>query len=234
MSDAVILELRDVRMTFRQGDIALDVLRGINLTLKAGQMTALVGPSGSGKSTLLHIAGLLEKPSDGQVIIRDREATALADRERTRIRRDELGFVYQFHHLLPEFTALENVMLPQLVAGSRTGAAKDKAAALLDRVGLRDRATHRPAEMSGGEQQRVAIMRSLANDPAILLADEPTGNLDDVTSGKVLDDLIALIRDRNMAALIATHNRELAARMDRVLTLRAGALHELRPDEVSG
>ncbi|RMF10465.1 MAG: ABC transporter ATP-binding protein [Alphaproteobacteria bacterium] len=220
------LELAGIRMTYRQGNTALDVLRGIDLALRPGEVTALVGPSGSGKSTLLHIAGLLERPTAGKVIIGGRDATGLADRERTRIRRHELGFVYQFHHLLPEFTALENIVIAQLIAGVDRDTAGRKALDLLARVGLADRANHRPAELSGGEQQRVAIMRALANDPRILLADEPTGNLDDTTSGHVMMELLNLARDRGVAALIATHNRDLASRMDRIVALRAGLLHE--------
>jgi lipoprotein-releasing system ATP-binding protein len=223
----IALEMRDIRMTFRQGREALHILKGIDLELRPGEITALVGPSGSGKSTLLHIAGLLEKPSGGQVMIGGREATGLPDRERTRIRRQELGFVYQFHHLLPEFTALENIVLPQLIEGVDKTTARQKAMGLLGKMGLTDRATHRPAELSGGEQQRVAIMRSLANDPKVLLADEPTGNLDDTTSGHVMEELLHLTRDRGVAALIATHNRELAYRMDRVLTLKEGRLHDI-------
>ena len=233
MSDAhktPALEMRDIRMSFRQGRELLHILKGIDLELRPGEITALVGPSGSGKSTLLHIAGLLEKPTGGQVLVGGREATGLPDRERTRIRRQELGFVYQFHHLLPEFTALENIILPQLIEGVDKATARQKALRLLDKMGLTDRASHRPAELSGGEQQRVAIMRSLANDPNVLLADEPTGNLDDTTSGNVMAELLRLTRDRGVAALIATHNREVAYRMDRVLTLRDGRLHDITAD----
>ena len=225
-SQGGVMRIADVHMTFRQGREAIEVLRGIDLTLRPGEVTALVGPSGSGKSTLLHIAGLLERPTSGKVFITGRDATRMSDRERTGIRRNDLGFVYQFHHLLPEFTALENIVMPQLIAGVDRKEAADKAMTFLEKVGLTDRATHRPAELSGGEQQRVAIMRALANAPKILLADEPTGNLDDITSERVMMELLNLTRDRGVAALIATHNRDLAARMERMVVLREGRLHD--------
>ncbi len=225
MSDAATsLALRDVQRTFVQGDRKLAVLRGVNLDLKAGEIVALVGPSGSGKSTLLHIAGLLEKPDGGDVILDGRGAGALSDRERTALRRRFLGFVYQYHHLLPEFSALENVMLPQMLNGLGRGEAKKRAAELLAMVRLNDRGDHRPGRLSGGEQQRVAIARAVANAPRVLLADEPTGNLDTETADTVFKQLLSLVRVTGMAALFATHNPELAGRMDRTVTLRDGIL----------
>ncbi len=220
----VALDLQKVVRTFRQASGTLEVLRGASLTLHAGEIVALVGPSGAGKSTLLHVAGLLEKPDGGSVQVDGRAAENLDDGERTRLRRDTIGFVYQFHHLLPEFSAVENVMIPQMVAGVARPAARTRARALLDRVGLLPREGHRPARLSGGEQQRVAIVRALANDPSVLLADEPTGNLDHATGDRVMGELVALVRDTGLAALIATHNLELARRMDRVVELRDGVL----------
>jgi lipoprotein-releasing system ATP-binding protein len=218
------LELRGVRKIFRQGGVALAVLNGVDLTLRPGEIVALVGPSGAGKSTLLHVAGLLERPNDGAVLIDGRECGDLSDEQRTQLRRRALGFVYQFHHLLPEFSALENVMLPQMIAAVPRAAAQRKAEMLLGRVGLAERLDHRPARLSGGEQQRVAIVRALANDPKILLADEPTGNLDHMTGEHVVANLIEIVRDSGLAALIATHNLELARRLDRVVTLEVGRL----------
>ena len=218
------LELRGVRKVFRQGGVELTVLNGIDLSLDAGEIVALVGPSGAGKSTLLHIAGLLERPDDGAVLIEGRDCGGLADEHRTLLRRRALGFVYQFHHLLPEFSALENVMLPQMIAGAARRDARAKAAVLLDRVGLGERLDHRPARLSGGEQQRVALVRALANDPTILLADEPTGNLDHATGSSVMDRLIEIVRGSGLAALIATHNLELAHRLDRIVALEDGRL----------
>ncbi|BBK42856.1 lipoprotein-releasing system ATP-binding protein LolD 1 [Allostella vacuolata] len=220
----VALDLQKVVRTFRQASGTLEVLRGASLTLHAGEIVALVGPSGAGKSTLLHVAGLLEKPDGGSVQVDGRAAENLDDGERTRLRRDTIGFVYQFHHLLPEFSAVENVMIPQMVAGVARGAARTRARALLDRVGLLPRESHRPARLSGGEQQRVAIMRALANDPRVLLADEPTGNLDHTTGDRVMGELVGLVRDTGLAALVATHNLELAQRMDRIVELRDGIL----------
>ena len=220
------LELRGVRKVFRQGGAELAVLNGIDLALHAGEIVALVGPSGAGKSTLLHVAGLLERPDGGAVIVSGRDCGGLGDDERTLLRRQALGFVYQFHHLLPEFSALENVMLPQMIAGVARGEARRKAEMLLDRVGLASRLDHRPARLSGGEQQRVAIVRALANDPKILLADEPTGNLDHTTADGVIETLITMVRDSGLAALIATHNLDLAHRLDRVVALEDGHLHE--------
>ncbi|MBC7138047.1 MAG: ABC transporter ATP-binding protein [Defluviimonas sp.] len=198
------------------------VLRGVDLTVARGEMVALVAPSGAGKSTLLHIAGLLDTPDAGSVAIEGEAMAGLGDRRRTEIRRRKIGFVYQFHHLLPEFSAAENVVLPQLANGIGRGAAEARARELLDRVGVLPRAAHRPAALSGGEQQRVAFCRALANGPALLLADEPTGNLDPATSDRVFGALIELVRGTGMAALIATHNLDLAARMDRVVRLAAG------------
>ena len=224
MSERFPLSLRDVRRTFQQGDRQLDVLRGITLDLRAGEIVALVGQSGSGKSTLLHIAGLLERPDGGDVLVDGRAAAGQSDRERTTLRRRFLGFVYQYHHLLPEFSALENVMLPQMLNGLSRAEAKLRAAELLAMVHLKDRGDHRPGRLSGGEQQRVAIARAVANAPRVLLADEPTGNLDSETADIVFRQLLALVRETGMAAQIATHNHELAARMDRTVHLRDGQL----------
>jgi lipoprotein-releasing system ATP-binding protein len=200
------------------------VLQGVDLTVAAGEIVALVAPSGAGKSTLLHIAGLLDTPDSGTVSIAGTDMTRLSDRKRTGVRRGQVGFIYQFHHLLPEFSALENIVLPQLANGVTDRAAHARAMALLTRVGIAERAAHRPAALSGGEQQRVAFCRALANEPALLLADEPTGNLDPDTSNRVFETLIGLVRDTGLAAVIATHNLELAARMDRQLRLDAGVL----------
>ena len=216
------LELRNVTRTYRSGESDLQILRGINLTLNPGEITALVAPSGTGKSTLLHLAGLLERPTSGQVLIAGQDAGTLDDPARTAIRRDSIGFVYQFHHLLGEFTALENVMLPQLIANIPRAAAAARARTLLASFGLAARASHLPGKLSGGEQQRVAIARALANDPNLILADEPTGNLDVATSAVVFDELLAIVRTHGTAALIATHNPDLAARMDRTVTVREG------------
>ena len=219
------LEMRGVRKVFRQGGVELAVLNGVDLALQPGEIIALVGPSGAGKSTMLHVAGLLERPDGGAVLIEGRDCGALSDEHRTLLRRRALGFVYQFHHLLPEFSALENVMLPQMIAGVARAAARRKAEALLGRVGLAERLSHRPARLSGGEQQRVAIVRALANDPKILLADEPTGNLDHTTAASVMQTLIEIVRAQGLAALIATHNLELAGRLDRIVALEDGRLH---------
>jgi lipoprotein-releasing system ATP-binding protein len=224
-SEAPALALRGVRKVFRQGGVALAVLNGVDLALRSGEIVALVGPSGAGKSTLLHVAGLLERPDGGAVAIEGRDCSGLSDEQRTLLRRRALGFVYQFHHLLPEFSALENVMLPQMIAAVPRAEARRKAEALLGRVGLAERLDHRPARLSGGEQQRVAIVRALANDPKILLADEPTGNLDHATGERVMEALIAIVRDTGLAALIATHNLDLARRLDRVVALEDGRLH---------
>jgi lipoprotein-releasing system ATP-binding protein len=221
-----VLQLRDVRRVFRQGDREIHVLKGANMSLYPGQAVALVGPSGAGKSTLLHIAGLLETADGGRVFVSGRDCSRLTDTERTRVRRVEMGFVYQFHQLLPEFSALENVALPQRAAGAAPAAAAARARELLAAVGLAERLRHRPAELSGGEQQRVAVARALANRPQILLADEPTGNLDPETSEHVFALLLGLVRETGLAALIATHNPDLARRMDRVLRLHAGRVVE--------
>jgi lipoprotein-releasing system ATP-binding protein len=224
MSDAV-LELKGVTKTYNAGQPnQIDVLRGIDLSISAGEVVALVAPSGAGKSTLLHIAGLLDTPTSGDVLLAGREMTRLNDRARTSARRDDVGFIYQFHHLLPEFSATENVTLPQLAAGTPRRAADVRSQALLERVGVAHRAAHRPAELSGGEQQRVAFCRALANQPKLLLADEPTGNLDPETSERVFSTLLDLVRDTGLSALIATHNLKLAAKMDRQIRLDAGAL----------
>jgi lipoprotein-releasing system ATP-binding protein len=216
------LRLAGVARRYRTEAGALAVLQGAELTLEAGEIVALVAPSGTGKSTLLHLAGLLERPDGGEVFVQGRAAGTLDDGARTAIRRGTIGFVYQFHHLLPEFTAAENVMLPQMTAGVARGEARARAEALLGGFGLARRLDHRPGKLSGGEQQRVAIARALANQPAVLLADEPTGNLDAGTAERVFDELLAEARGRGLAALIATHNPELARRMDRVVTLRDG------------
>ena len=218
------LELRGVRRIFKQAATELVVLNGIDLVLRPGEIVALVGPSGAGKSTMLHVAGLLERPDGGAVLIGGEDCGRLNDERRTLLRRSEIGFIYQFHHLLPEFSALENVMLPQMIAAVPRRLARDKAGGLLERVGLAPRAGHRPALLSGGEQQRVAIARALANDPKILLGDEPTGNLDHTTGESVLQTLLDLVRGTGLAALIATHNLDLARRLDRVVALEDGRL----------
>ena len=219
------LALEGVEKTYNRGRPGeVQVLRGVDLTLVSGEAVALVAPSGAGKSTLLHIAGLLDTPDSGRVRIAGQDMTGRSDRARTEARRDRVGFVYQFHHLLPEFSALENVVLPQMAAGRSARAAAARAMELLDRVGVAGRAGHRPAALSGGEQQRVAVCRALANAPALLLADEPTGNLDPDTSEQVFAVLMQLVRDTGLAALIATHNLALAARMDRTLRLQAGRI----------
>ena len=218
----VPLMLRDLRRTYRTEAGELSVLRGVDLSLQAGETVALVAPSGAGKSTLLHLAGLLERPDGGSVFVEGRDAGALPDAARTAIRRDTIGFVYQFHHLLAEFTALENVVLPQMIAGRSRRVAAERAMALLSAFGLAPRSGHLPGKLSGGEQQRVAIARALANAPRVLLADEPTGNLDVHTADVVFDELLAMARREGLAALIATHNPDLAARMDRTVALREG------------
>jgi lipoprotein-releasing system ATP-binding protein len=220
-----ILSLHDLHKTYNAGKPnEVRVLQGVDLTVAAGEIVALVAPSGAGKSTLLHIAGLLDTPDSGTVSIAGTDMTRLSDRKRTGVRRGQVGFIYQFHHLLPEFSALENIVLPQLANGVTDRAAHARAMALLSRVGIAERAAHRPAALSGGEQQRVAFCRALANEPALLLADEPTGNLDPETSNRVFETLIGLVRDTGLAAVIATHNLDLAARVDRQLRLDAGVL----------
>jgi lipoprotein-releasing system ATP-binding protein len=229
MSDAPVesqpmLELAGVVRTFEQAGSRLKVLQGIDLVVRPGELVGLVGPSGAGKSTLLHLAGLLERPDAGTVRIHGTDVSQLDDAGRTAIRRRAIGFIYQFHHLLPEFSALENIVLPQMIAGVPRRVAAERAHGLLDAVGLVARASHRPARLSGGEQQRVAIARALANRPGLLIADEPTGNLDPHTAEAAFEMLTGLVRRNRVAALIATHNLHLAARMDRVLELRDGRL----------
>lgn len=227
MSEAFpVLRLAAVTRRYREGDGFLEILRGASLDLWPHQATALVAPSGAGKSTLLHIAGLLERPDGGEALIEGQATSGLDDAGRTSLRRSAIGFVYQFHHLLPEFTAEENVMTPQMIAGLPKNEARIRARELLDYLGLGHRLKHRPAELSGGEQQRVAIARAVANAPALLLADEPTGNLDPETADHVFSALMALVRATGLSALIATHNLELAARMDRRVSLRNGLVVE--------
>ena len=230
MQDATsrpVLQLQGLIRTFRQGDREIPVLRGATADFYPGQAVALVGPSGAGKSTLLHIAGLLETPDRGRVVVNGADCSRLNDTERTRVRRTEMGFVYQFHQLLPEFSALENLVLPQMIAGLSRAEAASRARDLLAYLGLAERESHRPAELSGGEQQRVAIARAVANGPRVLLADEPTGNLDPKTADHVFGTLAALVRASGLAALVATHNLDLAARMDRRVTLRDGQITEM-------
>ena len=223
MSDAV-LAVRGLSRDFTQGGETIHVLRGVDLSVGAGEIVALLGPSGSGKSTLLQAVGLLEGGFGGSIRIAGEEATRLSAAERTVVRRDRLGFVYQFHHLLPDFTALENVELPQLVRDAEPVGARARAVTLLTALGLGHRLSHRPAQLSGGEQQRVAVARALANRPPLVLADEPTGNLDEATADKVLAEFLRLVREEGSAALVATHNERLAARMDRVVRLHEGVL----------
>jgi lipoprotein-releasing system ATP-binding protein len=225
--DHPIVFLHGVSRRFRQGDTTLDILKGAELALWAGQSVALVAPSGAGKSTLLHLAGLLEHADAGEVYIDAVATSHLSDMQRTRIRRADIGFVYQFHHLLPEFSALENVMLPQMIRGLGRRGARARAVELLTYLGLKERLVHRPAELSGGEQQRVAIARAVANAPRILLADEPTGNLDVRTSAHVFATLNQLMRASGLAAIVATHNLDIAAQMDRRVTIRDGAVVEV-------
>jgi len=213
------LSLKNITRTYLQGDNRITPLENFSMEIKAGESVALVGPSGSGKTTLLQIAGLLDNPTSGEVMIAGKDMSKANDSVRTMARREHLGFVYQFHHLLPEFTALENVMLPQMIAGVSREEASAKAAELLTSLGLFTRVSHRPAKLSGGEQQRVAIARALANDPSLLLADEPTGNLDPHTSAQVFDMFLNLAKERGLALLVATHNMELARRMDRIVSL---------------
>jgi lipoprotein-releasing system ATP-binding protein len=223
---APTLRLEQLERAYAQGERLIEVLKGATASFYPGEAVALLGPSGAGKSTLLHIAGLLEQPDRGAVIIDGVNCGNLGDAERTRIRRAEIGFVYQFHHLLPEFSALENVVLPQLILGLSRSEADSRATQLLEALGLAERADHRPSQLSGGEQQRVAIARAVANGPKFLLADEPTGNLDPPTAERVFEQLLSLIRQSGVAALIATHNLDLAARMDRTLRLVDGVLVE--------
>ena len=219
-----VLSTRDLRRSFTQGGVTIEVLRGVNLDVKPGEIVALLGPSGSGKSTLLQAVGLLEGGFQGSIRIAGQEASALDDDGRTALRRDALGFVYQFHHLLPDFDALENVLLPQIIHGAEPGAARGRSQELLGKLGLSARLDHRPSKLSGGEQQRVAVARALANRPPLVLADEPTGNLDEATADRVLAEFLNLVRGEGSAALVATHNERLAAKMDRVVRLHEGVL----------
>jgi lipoprotein-releasing system ATP-binding protein len=219
-----VLKLSGVERHYGEGETRLSILKGADFELSSGEIVALVAPSGTGKSTLLHLAGLLEHPDAGEVFVGGHASNGLSDDDRTAIRRSEIGFVYQFHHLLPEFTALENIMMPQLIAGLADKEARQRASQLLDYMRIGHRAEHRPAELSGGEQQRVAIARAVANAPRILLADEPTGNLDPETASYVFEALEALVKQSGLAAVIATHNHDLAARMDRRVTIDAGKI----------
>lgn len=219
-----VLRLEGITRTYRQGEKQLTVFKDLSLEIYPGELVALVGPSGAGKSSLLHIAGLLEDPDEGDIVINGYGCIEMDDKTRTALRRRDVGFIYQFHHLLPEFTALENIVIPQLINGLDREEAEDRAHQLLTMLGIDERADHRPAELSGGEQQRVAIARAVANGPKLLLADEPTGNLDPETSARVYRQLVELARQAGLSAVIATHNLELAAKMDRQLTLQGGKL----------
>lgn len=225
--DEGVLVLRDVRRSFKQGSGTLEVLRGVSLTIGRGELVGLVGPSGCGKSTLLHVAGLLEQADGGEILVSGQNGASLPDDQRSALRRTAMGFVYQYHHLLREFSALENVAVPQMIAGVSRRDATQRATELLTQVGLAQRLQHRPAELSGGEQQRVAIARALANRPQLLLADEPTGNLDERTANEVFGVLLGLVRKEGLGALIATHNSALAGRMDRRLALHEGVIEAL-------
>lgn len=221
-----ILVADQIQRTFKQGDRDIEVLKGASLTLNPGEITALIGPSGSGKSTFLQILGLLERADAGEIFVGGRPLLKSTDEVRTRTRREKLGFVYQAHHLLPEFTALENVMMPERLNGRRYGQAEERATKLIERVGMQHRLTHRPAQLSGGEQQRIAIARALANNPAVVLADEPTGNLDPHTAAAVFKMLLEVVREEKVAILVATHNHDLLPMMDRVLNIKDGAVVE--------
>jgi lipoprotein-releasing system ATP-binding protein len=228
MSDAAknVLAVSGLTRSFSQGDVTIEVLRGIDLNIASGEIVALLGPSGSGKSTLLQAVGLLEGGYGGSIRLTDIEVAKENNEGRTRLRREKLGFVYQFHHLLPDFTALENVLLPQLIWGATEAEGRERAAALLGDLGLAQRLDHKPSKLSGGEQQRVAVARALANKPALVLADEPTGNLDERTADIVVDEFVRLVREQGSAALIATHNERLAARMDRMVRLHDGKVEQ--------
>jgi lipoprotein-releasing system ATP-binding protein len=223
-----VLVLRDVRKSYKEGASRLEVLRGVTFSLHAGEMTALLGPSGSGKSTLLHLCGLLDQADSGDIFIGGQNAAKANDKARTIMRRGRIGFVYQFHHLLPEFSAMENIVIPQMIAGMSRKKAEVRALNLLEQVGLSARATHRPAELSGGEQQRVAMARALSNHPALLIADEPTGNLDQTNAKLVFNMLLNICRNENTAILMATHNLELAAALSRVIEINDGIVRESR------
>ena len=227
INDQVVLGLHSIERSFSQGSEILKILKGVNLSVKAGEIVALIGPSGAGKSTLLHIAGLLERADAGNITICNKVCDKLSDQERTAIRRAHMGFVYQNHHLLPEFTALENIIIPQIIAGHKKKDAQERAIEILAWLNLKDRANHRPARLSGGEQQRVAIGRAIASGPSLLLADEPTGNLDPNTAKEVFEMLLKLTKGANLGALIATHNPDLAARMDRTVKLESGYLYQM-------
>lgn len=229
-----ILAIRDVNRTYHQGEREINVLKNVSADIYRGEAIALVGPSGSGKSTLLHVLGLLDKPDSGKVYLNDHDCSDFNDKERTEMRRSQIGFVYQFHQLLPEFSALENVVIPQLINGRKQKDAAERARVILEFLGLSHRVGHRPNSMSGGEQQRVAIARAIANEPALLLADEPTGNLDPNTAERVFQQLMGLIRQTGLAAIIATHNFELANRMDRVIQLQDGQLYAYTPQRAEG
>ena len=231
MNKTSALELKQICKHYYQGEQKLEVIKELDLKIAPKEVVALIGPSGSGKSTLLQIAGLLDRPTSGNILIDGQSYSKAGDYLRTSIRRDYMGFVYQYHNLLSDFNALENVMIPQLIAGVKYGIAKDKSEWLLSRLGLKERLLHRPAEMSGGEQQRVAIARALANTPKVLLADEPTGNLDPNTSDNVFIALLDIVKETGLSALIATHNMELAGKMDRQLQLKDGKLVDLRPSK---
>jgi lipoprotein-releasing system ATP-binding protein len=220
----IVAELSDVRRSFTQGDVTIEVLRGVNLSIREGELVALLGPSGTGKSTLLQALGLLEGGFTGSIKIDGEEVRDLGPDQSTVVRREKLGFVYQFHHLLPDFNALENVELPQLILGKDMAEARERASSLLGTLGLGERLEHRPSKLSGGEQQRVAVARALANRPRLVLADEPTGNLDEKTADIVLGEFMALVREQGSAAVVATHNERLAAKMDRVVRLHDGRL----------
>lgn len=228
MAKQPVLELKNIQRWFGAGETRVDVLKGVEMTINAGEIVALVGPSGSGKSTLLHIAGLLDAPSSGEIYVAGENASSAGDTRRTKLRQNYMGFVYQAHLLLPDFNALENVMMPQLIAGKTHKQALERAMQLLGQVGMGHRLTHRSGQLSGGEQQRVAIARSLANEPRLLFADEPTGNLDPHTAELVFAQLMHIVRETGLAALIATHNPELAAKMDRRITVKEGVLVELK------
>jgi len=234
VKDAIqpILSLKDLSLTYRQGERSIEILKGASGIIKPGQTIGLVGPSGSGKSSLLHILGLLDRPDAGQIILEGRDCAPLSDSERTMIRRSKLGFIYQFHHLLPEFSALENIVLPQLIAGRTKDVANKHARELLENLGLGHRLDHRPAQLSGGEQQRVAIARGVINTPRILLADEPTGNLDPETADRVFEQLLKHVQGSQLTAIIATHNFELARRMTRVWKLEQGQLVDIAPVDI--
>lgn len=231
MSDAPRLQLHNVWRGFQTGEARLDILKNTDFAVHPGELVAMVAPSGAGKSTLLHICGLLDRPDSGTVLINGRDTTGLDDKDLSSLRGEEIGFVYQFHHLLPEFDAMENVMMPQLISGLDRATARNRAMELLDYLHIGPRATHRPAELSGGEQQRVAIARAMANAPSLLLADEPTGNLDPGTADHVFQVLLALVRAAGVSALIATHNMELASRADRIITLEDGKVVGKEPIE---